>query len=92
MAPVKTNSFECCMAKMAAMKNVLSPISEMMIMLREAIKPWRKGGWFALTVSFSFECCSASSLSGDSVLDVSLGALLWSAASSPTSPTAAGGF
>ena len=42
MAPRNTVSRECCMDMMAAMKNVLSPISETMMTEREAMKPWVK--------------------------------------------------
>ena len=39
MAPENTNNFECCMAKIAAIKNVLSPISEMIMTHSEAMNP-----------------------------------------------------
>lgn len=41
-APVKTVSLECDMAIMAAMKNDLSPISEIMITDRDATTAWTK--------------------------------------------------
>lgn len=40
MAPKNTVSRECFMAMMAAMKNVLSPISDTMITDKDAKKPW----------------------------------------------------
>lgn len=48
-APAKTVSLECVIAMMAAMKNVLSPISEIMITAREAtnacMKPILTSEW-----------------------------------------------
>lgn len=40
MAPKNTVSRECFIAMMAAMKNVLSPISDTMITDKDAKKPW----------------------------------------------------